>query len=356
MARLWQTPAWQRELNEAFTSPSDLLAHLGLPGEPGTAAEQARCSFAMRVPRGFAALMEHGNANDPLLRQVLPSGMELELAPGFTKDPVGDAGARAAPGLLRKYRGRALLLTTAKCAGHCRYCFRRHRPAFERPTGDHATVQSGPDGWDAALYCLARAADVDEVILSGGDPLMLDDDALAGLIARLDGLPQLRRLRLHTRVPVLLPSRLTSGLLKVLTSTRLTLVVVCHINHPREIGKDAAAALSRLRPVAAALLNQSVLLAGVNDSPETLIDLSQTLFAHGVLPYYLHQLDRVQGAAHFEVPDARALHMITGLRERLPGYLVPRLVRELPGALCKEPVAEGNQRRDRERRRRAPGR
>ena len=344
MARRWQTPSWQRELHEAFTDPSELLAHLGLPSALGAAREQARRSFTMRVPRGFAALMEHGNPDDPLLRQFLPEATEIEVAPGYDTDPVGDGMARAAPRLLRKYHGRALLLTTAKCAGHCRYCFRRHRPAFEQSPRDDATAQLGASGWDAALDCIASSPDVDEVILSGGDPLMLDDVALADLIARLAAIPQLRRLRLHSRMPVLLPSRLTPGLVQALTSTRLTLVVVCHINHPREIGGQAAEALSRLRPAAAALLNQSVLLAGVNDSPETLIRLSQTLFAHGVLPYYLHQLDRVQGAAHFEVPDERALAIVATLREHLPGYLVPRLVRELPGAPCKQPLAEGRRR------------
>jgi len=340
MARRWQTPAWQRELSEAFTDPSELLVHLGLPSSLGAAREQARRSFTMRVPRGFAALMEHGNPDDPLLRQFLPSGAEMEVVPGFNADPVGDAMAERAPSLLRKYHGRALLLTTAKCAGHCRYCFRRHRPVCVRSRANNADVQRGPAGWEAALDCISQSADVDEVILSGGDPLMLDDAVLAELITRLAALPQLRRLRLHSRMPVLLPSRLTPGLVHTLASTRLTLVVVCHINHPREIGPEAASALSRLRRAAAALLNQSVLLAGVNDSAETLITLSETLFAHGVLPYYLHQLDRVQGAAHFEVNDERALDIVAQLRERLPGYLVPRLVRELPGGPCKRPLAE----------------
>lgn len=337
-ARGCQTPVWRRELDEAFTDPRSLLAFVGLPGGDAPACEQAARSFRMRVPQGFAALMEHGNAADPLLRQFLPSAAEMAATPGFSTDPVDDRAARTATGLLAKYQGRVLVLATAECAGHCRYCFRRHRQAFRRLPGNAAAL--GADDWDEVLARIAESPDVDEVILSGGDPLLLDDASLTVLIARLAAIPQIRRLRLHTRIPVLLPSRVTPGLLQALNTSRLVPVVVCHINHPREIGAASAQALSRLRRATAALLNQSVLLAGVNDSAATLAELSETLFAHGVLPYYLHQLDRVAGAAHFEVPDARALEIFDALRHGLPGYLVPRLVREMPGSPCKLPLAE----------------
>jgi EF-P beta-lysylation protein EpmB len=334
----WQTPDWQRELRDAFTDPRELLDFVGLAGIPSAGCAAAAGDFPMRVPRPFAALMEPGNATDPLLRQVLPSPAEMIPTPGFCTDPVGDGDSRAATGLLDKYRGRMLLLATGECAGHCRYCFRRHRHAFQHlPGGERA------GGWDAALAHIAESRDVDEVILSGGDPLLLDDDRLAELMARLAAIPHLRRLRLHSRIPVLLPSRITPGLVRTLTATRFEPVMVCHINHPAEIGASAANALSRLRPATAALLNQSVLLAGVNDCADTLAALSEALFAHGVLPYYLHQLDRVAGAAHFEVPDPRALELFDALRRRLPGYLVPRLVRETPGIPCKLPLAECRQ-------------
>jgi EF-P beta-lysylation protein EpmB len=285
----------------------------------------------MLVPRGYAALMEPGNPDDPLLRQVLPQPIEGELRPGFSVDPVGDSRAALAPGLLQKYHGRALLVSTPACAVHCRYCFRRHYP--------YADAALSADGGAAAIAAIAADPTLTEVILSGGDPLMLDDETLTTLIEALSAIPHLERLRIHTRLPVVLPARITSGLCQVLVAGRLQVVVVIHANHPRELSGVAGEALGRLRAVGAVLLNQSVLLRGVNDAPDTLCDLSERLFRCGVVPYYLHLLDRVQGAAHFEVPEAEARHLMSEVRLHLPGYLVPRLVREEAGTATKIPMA-----------------
>jgi EF-P beta-lysylation protein EpmB len=285
----------------------------------------------MLVPCGYAALMEPGNPDDPLLRQVLPLPVEGEPNPGFSLDPVGDRRAALAPGLLQKYRGRALMVSTPACAIHCRYCFRRHYP--------YAHQALSADGGAAAIAAIAADPTITEVILSGGDPLMLDDETLAALIGALSAIPHLERLRIHTRLPVVLPARITPQLCQVLVQTRLRLVVVIHANHPRELSAAAGGALDRLRGIGAVLLNQSVLLRGVNDAPDTLSDLSVRLFHYSVLPYYLHLLDRVQGAAHFEVPEEEASRIMSALRVRLPGYLVPRLVREEAGTATKIPIA-----------------
>jgi EF-P beta-lysylation protein EpmB len=246
--------------------------------------------------------------------------------PGFGGDPCGDLDAVAAPGLLQKYRGRALAVTTGACAIHCRYCFRRAFPYAEQTETDPARLAAE----------LAALPDVEELILSGGDPLTLSDRRLAALVAAADGIPQLRRLRLHTRVPVVLPARITAALCEILVASRLDLVVVIHANHPHEFDAHVDAALARLRRHGAALLNQAVLLRGINDDVETLATLSTRLFQAGVLPYYLHMLDRAAGTAHFEVGQARAIELHQALAARLPGYLVPRLVREVPGADCKQ--------------------
>ncbi len=325
-----QIPLWKRDLAAAITRPEPLLDMLGLPRRLLPAAREASQSFRLLVPRGFAALMEHGNPDDPLLRQVLPLGHELQAQPGFQRDPVGDAAALSGPGLLQKYRGRALLIATGACAVHCRYCFRRHYPYAE-----HGGLHDRTTG---AIAQLAASPDIEEVILSGGDPLMLDDHLLADLIAKLDAVPHLKRLRVHTRLPIVLPSRVTPELCGALAASRLGSVVVVHANHPRELSTEVGAALDRLRQSGVVLLNQSVLLSGVNDRVAVLAALSEGLFDAGVLPYYLHMLDRVAGAAHFSVPTAVAVELISQLRRRLPGYLVPRLVREEAGRPHKTPV------------------
>jgi EF-P beta-lysylation protein EpmB len=321
---------WKNALSTAIRDPAELLALLELPRDLLTPAREACSEFSLRIPRGFVARMGKGDPDDPLLRQVLPARDELVAVPGFAPDPVGEEAALRAPGLLHKYRGRALLVTTGACAIHCRYCFRRHFPyGAENPAREE---------WRGALEVLAADDTIHEVILSGGDPLLLEDGRLEQLVRRLEALPHLRRLRIHTRVPVVLPERVDAPLLAWLGATRLQKVVVIHANHPREVDDSVAAALERLRGAGATLLNQAVLLRGVNDHAPTLARLSEALFALGVLPYYLHLLDRVSGAAHFEVPEEEALRLLRELRAALPGYLVPRLVREIAGRPFKVPV------------------
>jgi len=321
---------WKRELATAFRHPRDLLHHLGLGDQTGIASDEAARELPMLVPRGFAALMRAGDADDPLLRQVLPRPAELLHPAHYVLDPVGDAAACRVPGLLQKYAGRALLLPTGACAVHCRYCFRRHFPYADHSSGGRL---------ESALRELAACPDLREVILSGGDPLMLDDDALAALIGRLRRVPHLRRLRLHSRLPIVLPSRVTPALRRLLGAHGRRTMVVVHANHPAELGPQAADALALLAGDGIPLLNQSVLLQGVNDDVAVLAELAERLFDLGVSNYYLHQLDRVRGAAHFEVDDRRARALMDGLRSVLPGYLVPRLVREQPGAPSKTPVS-----------------
>lgn len=324
-------PAWRRELADAITRPAELLALLGLPEEP--AAERAAGLFGLRVPRGFIARMRPGDRDDPLLLQVLPRAAECAAAPaGYSPDPLAEAGAMTVPGLLHKYRGRVLLTLTGACGIHCRYCFRRHYPYAEaNPGGSH---------WPATLARIAADPGITEVILSGGDPLSLGDARLAALCADLAAIPHLRRLRIHSRLPVVLPARITPGLLAALGGIRLDAVLVVHANHPNEIDAAVRQALRRTAAAGVPVLNQAVLLRGINDRADILCDLSEALFAAGALPYYLHQLDRVEGAAHFEVPDAEAVALVGELRLRLPGYLVPRLVREEAGAPAKTPLGE----------------
>lgn len=330
-----QAIPWKRELASAITDPAELLAVLGLSGDADPrAARAAARRFRLLVPRGFAALMSHGDPDDPLLRQVLPATAELAEVPGFDTDPLRERAAQRAPCLLQKYPGRALLLVTGACAIHCRFCFRRH-------------FRGGPDctrgqGAADALARLAADTSIRELILSGGDPLLLDDPALAALVTRLETLPQLERLRLHTRVPIVLPSRVTADLCRTFERSRLQPVLVVHANHARELGPAARRALARLAEAGVTLLNQSVLLRGVNDSVPALSALSETLFACKVLPYYLHLLDRVAGAAHFDVDPGTAVSLLAGVRAELPGYLVPRLVREAAGLPYKVPVEAGN--------------
>lgn len=326
-----QSPDWKRELARAFRTVEPLLAFVGVRTDEVPDLDPEHQRFGVLVPRGFAALMTKGDAADPLLRQVLPLGAERVATDGFSLDPVGDGSALRAPGLLQKYSGRALLLVSRACAVHCRYCFRRHYP-YSGPERPSART-------DAALEEIARDPGISELILSGGDPLMLDDPELGALLARIDGIAHLRRLRIHTRVPVVLPARVTQGLCSRLGSLRATTSVVIHSNHPAELCPATAQALGHLRAAGVTMLNQSVLLRGVNDRAEILSELSERLFDCGVLPYYLHQLDPVAGAAHFEVEDPIALRLIESLRQRTPGYLVPRLVREIPGEPCKRAVA-----------------
>jgi L-lysine 2,3-aminomutase len=321
---------WQQLWRDAVRDPRELLALVGLDAAAIGVSEAAAAQFAMRVPRGYIARMEHGDSADPLLRQVLPLDAELRPMPGYALDAVGDALAKAGPGVIRKYRGRALLVATGSCAINCRYCFRRHFP--------YADETAAAGGWSAAVAAISADPTIDEVILSGGDPLSLSDAKLAELTRALAAIPHLRRLRIHTRLPIVLPERVDAGLAAWLAALPWPVTVVVHANHAREFDETVDAALARLRAAGATLLNQAVLLRGVNDSVDALAALSERGFAAGVLPYYLHQLDRVQGAAHFEVTDAEARTLHAALAARLSGYLVPRLVREVAGDPGKRPL------------------
>jgi EF-P beta-lysylation protein EpmB len=319
---------WRAALRDAVRDPAELARLLDLP--PALFDDAAGPGgFPLLVPRGFVARMRRGDVNDPLLRQILPVPAETESQHGFGPDPI-DEQHLARHGMLQKYPGRALLITTGACPVHCRYCFRRSFP--------YAAQTAARSAWEPALAELRRVPGLHEVILSGGDPLSLDNDRLAGLIAEIESLPAVRTLRIHTRFPVVLPERVDPALESVLASTRLATVIVLHANHPAELDDTVAGAVARLRGVARLVLNQSVLLADINDDAGTLTSLSERLFECGVLPYYLHLLDRVAGAAHFEVGERKALALLAAMRQRLPGYLVPTLVREIPGELSKTPV------------------
>jgi EF-P beta-lysylation protein EpmB len=321
--------AWQRELSRAITKPEDLIDALGLDPALLAGARAANDVFALRVTPSYLARMRRGDRNDPLLRQVLPLIEETEQFDGYVADPLAERDYTRAPNLLQKYAGRALLITTQACAIHCRYCFRREFPY------DEQQEEQGASRWSAALAAIAADDSIEEMILSGGDPLSLSDTRLTQLTDAIQAIPHVRRLRLHTRQPVVLPSRVDGGLLGWLRTLRLPTVVVLHINHANEMDEAVRAACARLRGAGVTLLNQSVLLRGVNDDVETLANLSRTLFDAGITPYYLHLPDRVRGTAHFDVPEARARELVAGLTARLSGYLVPRLVREVPGAASK---------------------
>jgi L-lysine 2,3-aminomutase len=322
--------AWQQLLAEAITDPLELCRLLDLNPAQFAGAMGAAREFPLRVPRSFVAKMRRGDPRDPLLLQVLPLAQELQPAEGFVTDPVGDLTSRATNGVLHKYAGRALLVTTGACAVHCRYCFRRHFP--------YTQESALSNGWEAALRHLQEDDSIEEVILSGGDPLSLSDRRLRQLVAGLEAMPHIRRLRVHTRYPVVLPERIDSAFTAWFKDVRLQTVIVLHANHSRELDAMTRTACLALKDSGATLLNQSVLLAGINDNAQTLAELSERLFEQGVLPYYLHLLDRVRGAAHFDVSEAQAVAIHSELTAKLPGYLVPRLVREISGAPAKTPV------------------
>ena len=332
-------PNWRQAWREAVRDPRELLAMLSLDGLASGISDEAAAQFPLRVPRGFVARMRHGDPADPLLRQVLPVLDEERIVPGFGLDAVGDEAARRGGGVIHKYNGRALLIATGSCAVHCRYCFRRHYP--------YAEDTAAAAGWREAVELIRADASIHEVILSGGDPLSLADHKLAELTDALRGIPHLRRLRIHTRLPIVLPERVDGGLLAWLRGLPWPVAVVVHANHANEFDPSVDAAMAALRAAGATLLNQAVLLRGVNDSVGALADLCERGHEAGVLPYYLHQLDRVAGAAHFEVEDATALALHAALAARLPGYLVPRLVREIAGQPGKTPLLRGDYSRGR---------
>ncbi len=323
-------PRWQHLWRQSVRDPRELLRLLDLAHLADALAVDGEPSFPLRVPRGFVARMRRGDPRDPLLRQVLPLDDENRQVAGFTLDAVGDAAARGATGVIHKYSARALLIATGSCAVNCRYCFRRHFPYGEET--------AAASRWLQALDWLRANPDIDEVLLSGGDPLALSTAKLGEFTDALGGIGHVHTLRIHTRLPVVLPERVDAALLDWLLGLRQQVVVVIHANHANEFDPAVDAAIAALRAVGATVLNQSVLLRGVNDDTATLVALSQRMFQAGALPYYLHQLDRVAGTAHFEVDDARAVELVTAMREHLPGYLVPRLVREIAGKASKTPL------------------
>ncbi len=325
------TGSWHRSLAEAILTPAELIVAMRLDEQLIPGGEAAAQQFPVMVPQSYLRRMQPGDAQDPLLLQVLPVGAEVLDITGFTADPVDDSQYRIAPGVLRKYGSRALLITTGSCAVHCRYCFRRHYPYEVEP--------KRLSDWDAAITTLQGHPDIDEVILSGGDPLMLTDQRLKQLVEMLESVTHVARLRIHSRLPIVLPDRVTPELIDLLRNSRLTPIVVVHANHAAEIVGDCRDSLRTLVRSGITTLNQAVLLRGVNDSVAAQVDLCRELSNVGVLPYYLNLLDRVAGAAHFEVDEAVGIDIIQQIRCQLPGYAVPRLVRDIPGQLHKAIIA-----------------
>ena len=323
-----QAEPWQGALQTVIRDGDELLKLLGL--SPQALAIDRRQAFSLRVPRAFVARMRPATPDDPLLRQVLPLLAESRPQPGFGCDPLAEAEASKVPGLIHKFHGRVLLIVTGHCGIHCRYCFRRHFP--------YAARQTSRADWSKAFDYIRRDDSISEVILSGGDPLAVADRHLQWMVGQIEAIPQVSRLRIHSRLPVVIPQRITPALLSLLADTRLQVSLVLHVNHAQELDDSVAAALKPLRHAGITLLNQTVLLAGINDDVQVLADLSERLFAIGVLPYYLHLLDRVQGAAHFEVAEQSVHGLHEALLARLPGYLVPRFVREVAHEASKIPV------------------
>lgn len=324
--------SWQAQLSKAITSPSALLSELDIPDSYLKGAIAGANDFAIRVPMALIRRIEKGNIHDPILRQILPLSEETALPPkGFVLDPLEENISNTTSGIIHKYNGRVLLITNGTCAVNCRYCFRRHFPYDDN--------RLNTEEWDAALDYIRARSDINEVILSGGDPLTNNDQRLFTLISAIENIPHVTRLRIHTRLPIVIPDRITKDLVQRLSDSRLAIVTVIHANHANEIDLDVSNALNRLHTAGIHLLNQSVLLKGVNDNPGSLIALSERLFTCHVIPYYLHLLDPVVGAHHFDVDEGTAQTLIAEILKYLPGFLVPKLVREVAGEASKSPIA-----------------
>lgn len=316
---------WQHQLRNVITSRDELLRTLELTITDVGLAAGAGDDFALKVPRSFVQRMRQGDPHDPLLLQVLSSASEMIATPGYGRDPVGESGAVVPQrGIIHKYNGRVLLIVSGGCAVNCRYCFRRHFPYQEN--------QNSRQQWREALQYISAEPSIEEVILSGGDPLVATDEQLRELVAQIATIAHVKRVRIHSRLPVVIPERITDALLDAITHRDLQTIMVIHCNHAQEINDSVSAAAAALRRRDITVLNQAVLLAGINDNVEAQITLCQRLFAAGILPYYLHLLDKVQGAAHFDVPESQAKQLLRGMTATLPGYMVPKLVREVAGA------------------------
>ncbi|WP_409525006.1 EF-P beta-lysylation protein EpmB [Nitrincola sp. MINF-07-Sa-05] len=322
---------WQQILRQAVSDPAELIRLLELPDTLLSDSTQANLAFSLKVPSPYLARIRKGDPDDPLLKQILPIGQEMVPQPGFLTDPLAEMSSNPEQGLVHKYRDRVLLILSGACAINCRYCFRRHFPYEEN--------QIGTEQWQKLLDYIRRHPEVTEVILSGGDPLATPDRRIIQMLRDLEQIPQLKRLRIHSRMPVVIPQRITPELTQALGMSRLKCVMVLHINHANEIDQSVAEAVKYLRDSGITILNQAVLLRGINATISDQKSLSEALFDCGVLPYYLFLLDRVEGSAHFDLPDEEAQRLIGELQTQLPGYLVPRLAREIPGRKAKTILA-----------------
>ena len=318
---------WQEILSELITDPKELLQLLRLDINEKPASLVGLKQFPLKVPRPFVDAISPGNWSDPLLRQVWPSIEEDVISDGFSSDPLQESNFNPVPGLLHKYQARVLLTAAAHCAVHCRYCFRRHF--------DYKSNSPSRSDWLDSLDYIKDDPSIKEVILSGGDPLAISDKQLAWLIQELESISHLKILRIHSRIPIVLPQRMTSELTTLLNETKFDVVLVVHSNHSQEITNQVKENLNSIRASKVNLLNQSVLLAGVNDDSQVLKELSQTLISLNILPYYLHLPDKVSGTSHFSVSSEKAIKILNSLRDELPGYLVPNLVQEEPGEFSK---------------------
>ena len=291
--------------------------------------------FPLNLPMRLAKKMKKGDLQDPLFLQFAPLALEDKHSKLFVIDPTGDKPAQKCDRLIHKYQARALLLVTPACAMNCRYCFRRH---FDySPTKSDSLIT---DSVTKSIQAIAKDPSIKEVILSGGDPLSLSDKSLQTLFDSLDAIDHVKIVRLHSRFLIGIPERITKAFLEMLANSTKTIIFVQHINHIKELDKDILDAFAQIRSLGIPILSQTVLLKGVNDFAEVLEDLFWALAKSSIIPYYLHQLDRVQGAAHFEVPIKKGLQLIQTLQERLPGYAVPRYVQDLPNQKSKSPLTK----------------
>lgn len=324
-------PCWQEQLAVAIRDPAELLKRLNIDPTQLDSSDAAQQAWSIRAPLPYVQRMRKGDINDPLLRQVLPLGAEMLSVAGFSHDPLGEEDANPVAGVVHKYHGRALLIISPACAIHCRYCFRRHFP-YEDNT-------LGKGEWQTALDYLANDKSISEVIYSGGDPLAANDNFLLWITEKIAAIPHIKRLRIHTRLPLVIPSRINQSCIHWLTATRLKVIMVWHINHPNEIDLSVEETALNLKRRGIELLNQAVLLKHVNDSTQILAQLSEKLFEIGILPYYIHRLDQVAGAAHYDIDDEKILQLQQELLALLPGYLVPRFVYEQAGAHSKSALS-----------------
>jgi len=320
---------WQKDLREVVTEPEMLLNMLDIAPDDYKQHFKARQLFPVRVPKPFIKRMKKGDINDPLLLQVMPLSEEFVVTEGFSQDPLQEHTS-SVEGLLHKYKSRVLMIVKPGCAINCRYCFRRHFPYQENSPNKQR--------WQQALHYIAKHKTISEVIFSGGDPLMASDEHLAWLIKQIEQIPHVKRLRIHTRLPVVIPNRITSNLVALLASTALKVTMVLHINHGNEISSDFVDALEPLLQARIPIFNQSVLLKGINDDANILIELSEVMYDAGIIPYYLHLFDQVQGAAHFDVSEKKAVCIAKEMLATLPGFLMPKLVREIAGETNKTPI------------------